>query len=272
MASVSDFLFLNQQPAGGLVFCVKGTRTAAVGLDLPEVVKSCDVCLEAADVYYDQSVAWERTKNTPKARGDGEAMALDVLVDRGVSGVHTHAVNLDRAMPPESEVAMAAREFIRRAFPNGAEAITKLRHAEESVAVSKLVKDCKDPKRLAPLVATLGLTPLVNHLGELSVRFDAALRKSVPAETSWSEVKAAAAEAHERYAQLFAFIIGHYNLQTPEHITARTTLLKPILDQDYRVAEARRLRKPVVDVDPNTGEPVPMPTEPATPPAPTDHG
>jgi hypothetical protein len=48
-------------------------------------------------------------------------------------------------------------------------------------------------------------------------------------------------------------------------------LLQPILDQDSRVAEARKLRRPLTDVDPNTGEPVPAPTDPTTPAAPTDH-
>jgi len=56
MASVSDHILLNQQPAGGLIFCVKGTRTVAVEFDLPDVVKSCDVCLEVAEGYYDKGV------------------------------------------------------------------------------------------------------------------------------------------------------------------------------------------------------------------------
>ena len=270
MASVSDYLRLNQQPAGGQIFCVKGTRKVALDLGAADVVQSCDVCLDVSQVYFERSAAWARTKNTPKARG--EAIKLDPMVDRGVSGIQNHALNLERSMPQESKIAIAAREFIRRAFPNGAEGITKLAHAQESVAVADLVKQCKDPQGLAPLVATLGLTPLVVHLEELAPKFEAAVRKSARPETTWSEVKAAAADAHERYAQLFAFIIGKYNLQTPEHVEARTELLRPILEQDRRVTEARRLRRPIVDVDPNTGEPVVAPTEPTAPADPVDHG
>jgi hypothetical protein len=72
--------------------------------------------------------------------------------------------------------------------------------------------------------------------------------------------------------QLVALIAGKYNLQTLEHIAARVALLELIMEQDARVAEARKLRRPVPDVDPNPGEPPVTPTEPTTPAEPVNPG
>jgi len=100
--------------------------------------------------------------------------------------------------------------------------------------------------------------------------FEAALRKSPPSEITWGKVKAAGAEAQERLAELVAKIAGMFNLRTPEHATARAALLGPIMFQNDRVAQARKFRRPVVDVDPNSGNDVPVtPTEPTTPSGPT---
>jgi hypothetical protein len=265
MYSVSVLFNLYQQPPGGVIYCVEGTKQAAVRLQATDVVQSCDVCLEVARMYLDRNAEWERTKNTSRARGEGEAMALDPLVDRSIAGIYNHVENLARSLPKDHELAVAARELSRRAFPNGAEGYTKLPHAEELVEVKNLIKRSDDPNDLAPLVQKLGVTPMVENLRELAVKFEAALRKLFPGETTWDQLKAAAADCHERYVQLVALIAGKYNLQTPEHIAARVALLGPIMEQDRRIAEARKLRRPVPDVNPNTGEPVVTPTEPTTP-------
>lgn len=272
MRTVGLIFNIYQQPAGGMIFATQSTRAVAVELGDTAIVESCDTCLQAARAYYDRDAQWQRTKNAPKARGDGEAIALDPLVDRAVSGLFNHAENLTRSLPPDHDLLVVAREFNRLAFPNGAEGITKLNHPEEAVAVNELLRRFDAGNDLAPFVAKLGLAALVEGLRVLGVKFDAAVRKSTPGETTWDQVKEASADAHERYVQLIALIIGKYNLQTPEHVKARTALMAPILKRDTEVAEALKHRRPVVDVDPATGDPIPAPADPASPTPPVDHG
>ncbi|MCU0689927.1 MAG: DUF6261 family protein [Polyangiaceae bacterium] len=272
MHTVSVLFNLYQQPPGGVIYSVEGTKQAAVRLNLPDVAQSCDACLESARAYLDRNGQWERTKNTSKARGEGEARTLDPTLDRSVAGIYNHVENLVRSFSKDHELAVAAREFSRLAFPNGAEGITSLPYAEELVAVKNLIQRSDDPDDLAALVDKLSLKPMVENLRELAVKFETALRRVFPGETTWDQLKVAAADCHERYVQLVALIAGKYNLQTPEHIAARVALLGPIMEQDARIAESRKLRRPVPDVDPNTGELLVTPTEPTTPAEPVDPG
>jgi len=258
---------------GSLLFGLKGARAAAVELDVPEIAAACDKATKAAQEFYNVNAAWERTKNQPKSKGEGEAVALDPLVDRGVTGLQDAASVPVRSLPKEHPLAVAGRAFLKNALPNGAEGITKLPHAEELVAVQQLIKRCDDPNDLRPQVQSLSLSPLVENLRGLAVRFEAALRQPARGETSWDKLKATGFEAQECMLELVAKITGTFNLRTPEHIDARTKLLFPIIEQDDRIADSRKQRKPVTDVDPNTGEPVVTPpADPTDPANPVDHG
>lgn len=273
MESVRDLFDMYEHTPGSLLFGLGGTRAAAVKRNLPEIVASCDTALAAAQTYFNTDAAWERTKNQPKAVGDGEAAALDPQIDRVVTGIQETAANLIRSLPEGHPLAIAGTEFLRKALPNGAEGITKLRHPEQLVAVQQLLGRCSDANDLLPYVQKLGLAPLVERLRELCVRFEAALRNPSAGETTWDKLKAANFEAQERLAELVGKITGTFNLRTAEHIQARRDLLSPIMQQEERIAEARKQRRPLTDVDPNTGEPVVTPpANPANPVPPVDHG
>lgn len=267
--SVRDLFTMYEHTPGSLLFGLKGVRAAAVKRDLPQIVAACDKATNAAQQYYNTNAAWERTKNQPKSKGEGDAVALDPLVDRGVTGMQDAAYVPVRSLPKEHPLAVAGRAFLQKALPNGAEGITKLAHAEELVAVQQLIVRCDDPKDLKPHVQTLGMSALVENLRELSVRFEGALRQPARGETSWDKVKATSVEAQECMLELVAKIVGTFNLRTPEHIEARAEMLFPIIEQDDRIAEARKQRRPVIDVDPVTGDPVVTPpvgpTEPTEP-------
>lgn len=266
--SVRDLITMYEHTPGSLLFGLKGVRAAAAKRDLPQIVQACDKATKAAQEYYNVNAAWERTKNQPKSKGEGDAVALDPLVDRGVTGLQDAAYIPVRSLPKEHPLAIAGRAFLQNGLPNGAEAITKLAHPEELVAVQQLISRCDDPKDLRPHVQTLGLSPFVENLRELSVRFEVALRRPAQGETTWDKVKATSFEAQECMVELVAKIIGTFHLRTPEHIEARTDLLFPIIEQDDRIAEARKQRRPVIDVDPVTGDPVVTP--PAGPTGPVE--
>lgn len=273
MESVRDLFDLYDHTPGSLLFGLKGTRSAALKRNVPEVVSACDTAIEAALTYYNVNAAWERTKNQPRSKGEGEAIALDPLVDRGVTALQDAATIPVRSLPKDHPLAVAGREFRKKGLPNGAEGITKLAHPEELVAVQQLLNRCDDANDLGPYVEKLAMSPLVEHLRKLAVQFEAALRSPAIGETSWDKVKVTGIEAQERLGELMAKIVGTFNLRTPEHIAARAELLFPIMEQEERIAEVRKLRRPVTDIDPDTGDPaVGPPAEPTEPVPPVDHG
>ena len=51
-----------------------------------------------------------------------------------------------------------------------------------------------------------------------------------------------------------AMIVGKYPRSTPEHVANRTALLGPILQQNEAIRAYLRSRRPVQDVNPETGE------------------
>jgi hypothetical protein len=273
MESVRSLIGLYEFTPGRAIFCVQGTRKEATKRQLPDLVAVCDVTLDASHKFFDATAAWERTKNVPKARGEGEAVALDPLLDKAVSGLYDGAANFSRSLSANHDLSVLAQQFTRKAFPRGPAGITTLAFEDESVAVKNLLKRCDDPQDLGSFVAKLNLSPFVEEIRARSVQFEAALRKTSPAEISWGKVKEAGAETQERLAELVVKIAGTYNLRTDEHIAARAALLGPIMEQNERIAQARKHRRPVTDVDPSTGLDTPtQPTDPTQPTQPTDHG
>jgi hypothetical protein len=266
MESIRLLLDLYGFTPGRMVFCVQLTKEAAQQRKLSEIVVACDVALEAARGWMGTLAAWERTKNAPRARAGGDAAALDPALDRAVSGIHDVADNHVRSLSQRHPLALAAQEFLRKAYPSGPAGITSKSFEEELAAVQELLGRFGTDGDLATYVKDLSLQPFVQELELRATEFEAALRKAGAAEVAFGKVKEADALAQERLAQLVVKIAGMFNTQEPEHVQARRDLLGPIMEQNQRIGEARKRRRPIGDVDPTTGSTLPVsPSGPESP-------
>lgn len=270
MESLGNLFRLYVFTPGRIIFAANQTKKAAEALGNQAVASACAPAIAAARAALSARDAWSRTKTEPTARGGGMALVLDRNVDRTVSGIQRCAVNYIESFDPSHEAAVTAKEFIRKAFPEGAEAVTKLVHEEELAQVKKLRTRFDDPKDLEPYIESLKLELHIETLDKLIPEFENALSDQKKGEITYDKVEAAGADAQEKLCQLVAKIVGEYNLSSPEHVRARTALLEPIMDQNTRIGRSRRRRRSATDVDPNTGEekvPVATPAAPAAPAA-----
>jgi len=260
----ADFVNIYVFTPGRILFAVADVKRRAQQRDIQPVIAACNKSLDAAQLCLDTENAWNRTKNAPGSRGDGEAKAIDPLLDRAVSGTQDSVMTITRSLSPDHQLVISGKEFLRKAFPAGAIAITNLAYEDELAAVKNLLGRLADSNDLKPYVAKLNLQPYIAEMSSLADVFETALRSSAPAEVSFGEVKASRANAQNWLLALVLKVGGLFPEPTPQDAEARAFLLEPIMDQNTRIAAIHRRRQPVPDVDPNTGDE--QPETPAQPP------
>jgi hypothetical protein len=124
-----------------------------------------------------------------------------------------------------------------------------------------LVADLR--KEHADLVKLLGLERRLTRLSALLPKYKTEIDASNAGATiTYKDVVLAREAAHEAMCALIAVVAGRW--WRPEDAATRASLLGPILQQSEKVAEARRGRREVEDIDPETGDPV-APSAPAVP-------
>jgi hypothetical protein len=78
-----------------------------------------------------------------------------------------------------------------------------------------------------------------------------------PSGPSWDDVKAGRELGQELYLQVVANIIMRF----AANLSTRSALLEPIWDQNQEIKAYRRQRRTLVDVDPDSGEPLELELE-----------
>ena len=105
------------------------------------------------------------------------------------------------------------------------------------------------------------LAPFVGRLKTLSPKFRESLKKETSREVSYDQVREARAVGQEAMLRVVAKILGDLPGSESQEALARQSLLGPVMNQNRRIAEAFSSRRPVTDVDPETGEEEPEPEE-----------
>src|SRR5690606_28997816 len=144
------------------------------------------------------------------------------------------------------------REVLQKLFPRGVAAITSQAFEDQDASVEALLEELEGP--LAKHVQALGLTPLVKQLGEVRRAFHDALQSDDTDRITYDEVVGAENVAQETLSQLVVLIAAKYRKSDVASTQRRGQLLAPIIEQNERIVEARRRRRAVTDVDPETGE------------------
>lgn len=190
---------------------------------------------------------------------------LDPKIDRITGGIYR--VAKEAAILDDVELAELAQRVIDELYPAGAAAVTQLPYTEQVHEVDSILRELQVPGSLAPAVLKLGLSPHVSQLATMNGEFRAIVATLPLDVPTWDKVRARRAEAQERLLQTVAIIVGTYPGSSPEHVEARTKLLRPILDQEEAVYQFLRARRRVRDVDPATGTEVPPAGEDTPEPA-----
>ena len=262
----SNLMDLFQLPAGRRAYALAAVHAAAkkAKVELGDVAKAA---VAANETCRAREKSWAASGATSKTQAvTAKLRRIDGRVDKSVTGIRDTFVSEleDLTDDGDAETADRIRDGLDRHFPNGAAAYTKIAHVEEHAAVTALVADLR--KEHPDLVKLLGLERRLARLSALLPKYKAEIDASNAGATiTYKDVVLAREAAHEAMCALVAVVAGRW--WRPEDAATRGALLGPILQQSEKVAEARRGRREVEDIDPETGDPV-APDAPDAPDAP----
>ncbi|MDI1481692.1 hypothetical protein [Polyangium sp. y55x31] len=181
-----------------------------------------------------------------------EARQLDIYVDAALGAFRDGADAQIRACAPGDPIADAALKMLDVLFPKGVGAITTLGFVDELAEVNRILERVNEPDYKA-LVTELGLTRQVARLAGLEGQYRAAI-EGTGGTLTYAQVKDARAKGQSLLLQVVAMILGKYPSDNEADLATRGALLSPILVQNEAIRRYLRDRKPIEDVNPETGE------------------
>ncbi len=255
MTQVADLLQMRRFTSGRAAFAAKSVRDLAKKGQEADIEKDAQAVIDSAQTALGMRREWAKgLAEASGARGGGKAIELDNRLDRLVSAIYNNTHGFVRSLSADAPEAKQANELLSNLFPRGVADITNKAFEDESAAVQLLLQDLRG--RFAPHAQALGLTPLITQLAQVHDAFSSALAQETPARVSHDEVTAAENTTQELLAGLIISISAKHRGSDPKVVARRTELLAPILDQDERILDSLRRRRPVSDVDPDTGREV----------------
>lgn len=258
-ATLSALLVFYAFSTGRRMFALRQVKQAAQAAGHVDLAAHCEAAITQDSEVRAMEARW--AGQGPEAQFGPEAKQLDVTVDGALAALRDGLDAAARASEPGDPLGDAAVELADKLFPRGLAEITKLPFVEELAEVGRVLQTVTGPE-WAPKVADLGIGRHVQRLSALEPKYRAAL-ENPGAKLSYAAVKEARSKGQSRLLQAVAMILGLHPSDAPQDVAARGQLLGPVLRQNEAIREYLRLRRPVQDVDPATGQLEPLP---ATPP------
>lgn len=251
---LSEYINLYNISTGRRLFAFKQVHEAATkrgGAEIAQLAKQGmehDTQTVALEARYAQSKATPQPEtNEPK-----RSRAVDRMLDSTLSALHGGAEAYLHTHDSASEEYGAAQAFIREAFPQGPGAITRLPYEGELAQVDHLAGLFEN--KLASHIKALSLEKHAQRLEQLRKEYRVELEKPAPDVVTFDQVRAARAAGQQLLVRLTAKVLGAHGGDSDEDVAARRDLFGPIEQQNRKVGVYLRLRRPVLDVDPDSGE------------------
>jgi hypothetical protein len=243
---------------GRALWAMRQVQQRALAMNKAEIAALAAIGVLSAQEALDLSL---RARGNRTAQYPPQATAADNLVDHGVAGVDGYLEVQSRMY--QGEARAAAAERLRAALlPDGVAVITRLPYAEQHGAVSALLARAADPALSADVAALSEMSSLLTRLTGFNDQYGTILAQVLP-RTTREELREAEQRCQEVIEALTGLIVGHFRLHEPDNTAGRDHLLEPILQQNAAIRAARRLHRPPIDVDPETGEELPAPGQDA---------
>lgn len=195
---------------------------------------------------------WDRQRGAGSSRAVAEALASstdlvadDAAVDAAIGRLHRKLVADLAAYGDEEPEGQLARRLLEAAFPIGLAAHVRAPFAEQrthNAALAALLRSDTwaadiEAARLGPI-----LRPLLAAIDHFEARYAAARRDA--GELSWSDLRAAAAEAHEG----LCLLVAHALVASEGDPALAQRLLRPILEEQE--ATRRRVGRSAGEAEP----------------------
>jgi len=255
----TDLIDLYLFPTGRRIYAQRQALAVASKLGISVLAGQLEANIVADRATRDKELGWTGHDSRKHAPG---APAVDAVVDRTLSALDETTKARLVAFGPQSEVGKAALRVQKRIFPMGVQAITSLTYVEEHESVSTILGLLNPGGELAEDAKTLKVDDLVEQLGEVNQRYGQVIGKGDANDVTHDVIRKAQAEGQRNLLKVVAWILGHYQ-DDEKDLETRLALLDPIVRENEAIRLHRRNRRRPTDVDPETGEEIIDPTNPA---------
>jgi hypothetical protein len=260
--TLAGLLKLYAFTTGRRLFAMAQVKKAATDAGFKELADHTDVCIAYDSGVREIEARWDG-RGPRRVQFGPEVRAVDLMVDGVLGAIHDTLQGQIKGLPLVDPLAASARKLLAEVFPKGLVAVTSKAFVEELAQVDRIVGVLQAPA-WGPTVKDLGLSHHVTRLVDLAKQYRAVLDVP-PKKMTYDEVKEARAKGQQLMLQAVAMILGRHPSDSDADQAGRAALLTPVLRQNEAIRQALRAKRPVEDVDPGTGEPVPAPAEGAKP-------
>jgi hypothetical protein len=252
---LSRFIKLNELSTGRRLFALLRILALLTARGLTQIVQLVEQAIAHDRQTHQLDLHWHARRLQP--RHTSNIGPLDARVDRAIKALRDGAAAQAEGAAPDDPIHGEVAEFLGEVLPVGVYAITSQPYVEQLNDLEHIVEKLTGP--LAASVVELGLQRQAARLSELLPLYRDAINGVGNADVLQYATVNDTRKRGQRYLhEVIAMILGtYYRADDPEHQTARTELLGPIVEQNEAVRAYLRARRAVRDVDPETGDPEP---------------
>jgi hypothetical protein len=249
-ATLASLLTLYFFSTGRRLFALQEVKKLAAAEGFAALVNHCDVAIEH-----------DRTTRMIEARWSGRktgvqysplARQIDMSVDTALSALHDGLELEAKNSAPDDPLGERAETLRQTLFPSGVGAVTSLNYVDELGEVERILGTVKSAE-WAPVVTSLGLSRRVSRIEALEPQYRSAVADPVT-KMDFADVKNARARGQSLMLHAVAMVLGKYPSDSDADVAAREKCLAPIFRQNEAIRDHLRGRRPLVDVNPDTGE------------------
>jgi len=257
MSSLLNLFSLYRLPAGRRLFALRKVRSLASSD--PPIVALVDDAIAHDTKVLELRGKWLVSKDVA-VKYPARLMELDAEHDRIVSSMAAVAHGLSAGMQEETPIGAAARRIVQRVFGAGIAPLTKLDFVQQRESTNTWLALLNG--ELSDDAVLIGIGPMRDRLASVNKEFGEMLDAFQPeTKISYDAWRTEDKLGQEKLLRVLAVIAGKYCGAKPGDDEMRTKLLAPILQQNDAVADTYRRRRPVTDVNPDSGEVVTDPVQ-----------
>jgi hypothetical protein len=235
---------------GRRLFAMQEVKKLATADTFTTLVTHCDVAIEHDLATRVTEARWAGRKTS--AQYSPLAKQIDIYVDTAVSALHDGLELEANNSAPDDPLGQQAETLRQTLFPNGVAGVTALNYVDELAEVERILSTVKSAE-WAPIITMLGLSRRVARIEALEPQYRSAVADTATA-LAFSDVKSARMRGQSLLLQIVAIVLGKYPSDNATDLAARAKLLAPIFRQNDAIRDYLRARRPVLDVNPDTGE------------------
>ena len=237
--AIADLFDIYLLTPGRRIYALSQLHARALELDLESIATRAEAAIEHDKHVLSLDAARRRPRTAARVR------EADHEVDRIIG-------TIDRVLAHFARREDEAVALLDELLPEGLSAHIRQPFVDQRAANQRILDTLREPERQAWL-SERGLSVFVKELEQAQLEFAEAYdARYAPKGPNYAEVKAASDEGQARYLELLAMVLAA-TLDQPER---RAELLAPFILQEREVAALRRSRRPLVEVDPSSGQPL----------------